>query len=466
MSEDGVKKLIEAALKLIEGTGQKVLHEGVVEMLTRAGCKVDEEGLLTIPSAMVEDAIKSAPPSIPMYNRNGDLAMDLGGRRAYYGTGSDLIYSLDPGTKNRHQCKIEDVARAARVVDALPNIDFMMSFAHPHEIEPKRAYLASFQSMVTNSVKPIVNTADNRGDLSKMWEISTVVRGGEQQLRDKPYTIHYAEPKSPLKHTYSSLDRLLFCAEKRMPVVYSPAPMSGATGPITIAGHVVQGLAESLFGLVVHQLQAPGAPFIIGVGPAVFDMATSQCLYNAPEYLMAYMALVEVAKYLDIPNWGYSGTSDSQIPDGQATYEGGLTTFLATTSGSNLNHDVGYIDFGSTGSLEMVVITNEVIDQMKRMQKGIVINDEELALDVIAEVGTQGHFLEHDHTLRNFRSTQWQPKLICRKARHVWEKEGSTTLLERATARLDEILTSHQPEPLPEEMAKTIDDLVTGFQPL
>ncbi len=425
ISEAGVKKLLDSACKLIAGTGQKVLHEGVVDILKKAGCPVDGD-VVTIPTAMVEAAVKSAPGSIPIYDRNGDLSMDLGGRRAYYGTGSDLTFSLDPGTMNRHQCTIDDVARAARLVDALPNIDFLMSFAHPHEITPKRAYLASFQQMVTNSIKPIVNTADDRGDLSRIWEISTLLRGSEQALRDNPFTIHYAEPKSPLKHPHASLDRLLFCAEKRMPVIYSPAPMSGATGPVTIAGHVVQGLAESLFGLVIHQVQSPGAPFIMGVGPAVFDMKTSQCLYNAPEYLMGFMTM---------------------------------------TSGSNLNHDVGYLDFGNTGSLEMVVIMDEVIDQIKRIQQGLIINDEEMALDVIAEVGYDGNFLEHDHTLMNFRKTQWQPDLICRKARHTWEEEGSKTLRERATAKLNHILDNHQPQPLSEKRVNAIDDLVAGFQP-
>jgi trimethylamine--corrinoid protein Co-methyltransferase len=141
---------------------------------------------------------------------------------------------------------------------------------------------------------------------------------------------------------------------------------------MTVAGHVVQGLAECFFGLVIHQLTAPGAPFLMGMGAAVLDMATSQCSYNAPEYLMAYMGMVEMSHYFDIPNWGYAGTSDAQIPDGQATFEAGLLTYLSTAAGSNLNHDVGYLDFGLTGSLEMIVIMDEVIDQIRRIQKGIV----------------------------------------------------------------------------------------------
>ena len=191
-------------------------------------------------------------------------------------------------------------------------------------------------------------------------------------------------------------------------VVYSPAPISGSTAPMTIAGHAVQGLSECFCGLVIHQLKAKGAPFVMGTGPAVLDMATVQCSYNAPEYLMAYLASIEMSHFYDLPNWGYAGTSDSQIPDGQASLEAGLLTFMSAMAGSNLNHDVGYLDFGRTGSLEMIVILDEIIDQIRRLYQGIPVNAVMLALDVIGEVGSEGNFLTHEHTLKHLRSTQWK----------------------------------------------------------
>ena len=166
-----------------------------------------------------------------------------------------------------------------------------------------------------------------------------------------PYFVVYDQPSSPLEHPADSVDKLLFCADKGVPVVYSPAPLAGGTAPITVAGHVAQGMAESLFGLVLHQLRAPGAPFLIGEGPAVLDMATAQSSYNAPEYLHAYACAVEMAKWLDIPNFGYGGTTDSQVVDAQAGLEVGECVTLSLLLGSNLNHDVGYLDFGLTGSL-------------------------------------------------------------------------------------------------------------------
>ncbi len=464
LTDEDKQRVKDAAFQVLSEVGMRLYQKEALDLLKTAGCRIEADDLVKIPPELVEKALKSAPSNIPVYNREGVHVMDLGGRRSYYGTGSDLIYSFDAKTGKRHQCLLEDVKHAARVCDALKNIDFIMSFAHPNDHEAQRAYLVSFQAMVQHCVKPIVCTAEGRDDLSEMWEIARILRGGEDKLREKPYFIQYAEPISPLKHPVDSIDKLLFCAEKAIPVIYSPAPIAGSTAPMTIAGHLVQGLAESFFGLTVHQLKAPGAPFLMGMGAAVLDMATSQCSYNAPEYYMAYLAMVEMSQFFDLPNWGYAGTSDSQIPDGQAVLEAGLLTFLSEMAGSNLNHDVGYLDFGLTGSLEMIVICDEIIDQVRRMARGIPVTEDTMAVKAIAEVGHAGHYLTHPHTLKHLRSVQWRPKLVNRQGFEQWQQQGSTSLMQRARKRLEEILDNHTPAALNPEKERAIQDRVTRFK--
>jgi len=464
LSPEDKEKIHQAVLEILSEIGMRVNHDGAMALLKGAGCAVQKDGMVKIPQELVLKSIESAPDNIAIYDREANHVMDLGGHRSYYGTGSDLIYSLESETMQRHPCVLEDVARAARVADAMPNLDFIMSFAHPSDIPAPRAYLHSFQAMAGNSVKPIVCTAESRRDLSEIWEIARILRNGEEQLKAKPYSIYYGEPVSPLQHAVESVDKLLFCAEKSMPVIYSPAPIAGSTAPMTIAGHVAQGLAECFCGLVIHQLKTSGAPFIMGMGPAVLDMATAQCSYNAPEYLLSYIAIIEMSHYYSLPNWGYAGTTDSQIPDGQATFEAGLETFIAEMAGSNLNHDVGYLDFGRTGSLDMIVVLNEVIDQVRRLYRGIPVNDVTLALDVIREVGSDGNFLVHQHTLEHLQSTQWRPALISRMGYEKWEAAGSTSLLERAKKKLHQVLHDHQPIQIPAEKARRIRQRVDHFQ--
>ena len=456
LSQEDKEKIFNSALRVMEEGGMQLMHEEALHQLRDAGCVVEGERTVKIPGDMVKQAMASAPDNIPIFNRLGEHVMDLGGRRAYFGTGSDLMWSLDAATQKRHHTTLADIEKAARLCDALPNIDFIMSFAHPHEMDPDAAYLESFCCMSANYIKPIVNTAKDRGDLERMWEIGTIFRGTEVRQMEMPYTIHYAEPISPLKHPHSSVDRLMFCAEKGMPAIYSPAPIAGSTAPMTIAGHVVQGLAESLFGLVIHQLTRPGAPFLVGIGTAVLDMSTSQCSYNAPEYLMAYLAMVEMSHFLNLPNWGYAGTSDSQLPDGQATFEAGLMTYMSMVAGSNLNHDIGYLDFGLTGSLEMIVIMDEVVDQLRRMQKGIPVDDETLAVEVISEGGRQGEFLSHPHTLKHLRETQWRPNLMNRMGFEQWDAAGRKDLLTRARERMQALLQDHQASPVDPQHAEQV----------
>lgn len=464
LSDEDKRCIHQAALQILWHTGMEILHEEALRLLKAAGCTEKRHNIITIPEVLVEKAIQNTPHEIQVYDRNGRLSMNLGGYRSYFGTGSDLLYTIDLDTQQRRRCILEDVRLAARLCDALPNIDFIMSFSNPSDVTPEYAYLRSFQAMVESSQKPIVCTAEGCDDLREMREIAQILRNGEEDLRSKPYFIHYAEPISPLKQAFPGIDKLLFCAEKGIPVVYSPAPIAGSTAPITIAGHVAQGLAECLCGIVIHQLKQKGAPIIMGMGPAVLDMVTGECSYNAPEYYLSYMAMAEMSHFYDLPSWGYAGTSDSQIPNSQATLEAGFMTLFAAMAGTNLNHDVGYLDFGRTGSLQMVVIMDEVIDQVRRLLRGVPVNEEMLGLDVINRVGSRGDFLTEDHTAKHIRTTQWRPTLISRDGYDKWKESGAPSLRDRARQKLLRILQNHKPSPLPIDRAERINSRVERFQ--
>jgi len=464
LSQEKKERIYQASLGVLEEVGMIVYHDDARRILKAAGCTIDDEGLTKIPAALVGEALKSAPNNISIYDREGQPSMDLGDYRTYFGTGSDLLYTLDSKTMHRQRCALKNVRRAALLCDALPNIDFIMSYAHPREVSAERAYLLSFQAMSANSCKPIVATAESAEDLGKMWEIAVIFRGSEEEAGEKPYFALYIEPASPLKHPFESMEKLLFCVEKGIPAIYSAAPNAGASAPMTIAGQVVQGLAECLFGLVLTQLKKEGAPFIMGMGPAILDMITSQCLYNAPEYYLGYMAIIEMSHYFDLPSWGYAGTSDSLIPDGQAAMEGGYQTLLTALAGANLNHDVGYLDYGLTGCLEEILIQEEIISLVRRLMQGVPVNDDTLARDVIKEVGPMGDFLAHPHTLKHVRSTQWRPTLLNRLGYEQWAEAGHKSLLDRARERVEDILTNHRPSPIPEEKQHAIQKLVDNFK--
>ena len=465
LSETDKGAIYEAALEIMETVGQRVHHPEALELLRAAGCTVTEPDLVCIPRELVEQARATAPHVIEVYDRLGATALSLGGYNAYFGNGSAVTSVYDVDTGEHRPTVLSDGVEAARLCDALPMIDFVMAYAHPGGVDPHRALLESFRAMVANTTKPLVVVAESSGDFEVMWRIACELRGGAEELRAKPYFVLYVEPTSPLRHPVESVDKLMLCADHGIPAVYSTSPLAGGTAPITVAGQIAQGTAESLFGLVIHQLRRPGAPFLFGIGPAVLDMATSQSSYNAPEYLMGYLCAIEMARWLDLPNWGYAGTTDAQVIDAQAGMEAAELTFLSLAAGSNLNHDIGYIDYGMTASLELIVIMDEYLSLNRRLFAGVEVSPETLAVDAIRQVGPGGDFLSSKHTARHVRTAQWRPTIFNRQGFVRWQEEGGLDLREKARRKALKILETHQPQPLAADVAARIDALVAGFDP-
>jgi trimethylamine---corrinoid protein Co-methyltransferase len=465
LADEDKAAIYDAALEIMVTVGQRVHDAQALELLRGAGCEIEDDNLVRVPRELVERARATAPPVIEVFDRGGEPAMSVGRYNVYFGNGSAVTNVYDLETGEHRPTVLADGVMAARLCDALPNVDFVMAHAHPGDRDPHVALLESFRAIVKNTTKPPVVVAENAGDLTVMWQIACELRGGADELRAKPYFVLYGEPSSPLLHPGESLAKLLLSADFDIPFVYSTAPLAGGTAPITVAGHIALGTAESLLGLVVHQLRRPGAPFIFGIGPAVLDMATMQSAYNAPEYYMGYVCAAELARWMDLPNWGYAGTTDSQVVDAQAGMEGAEATFLSLAVGSNLNHDVGYMDFGMTASLELIVLMDEFISLNRRLFAGVEVSPETLAVDVVRQVGPGGDFLSTKHTKRHVRSAQWRPTIINRQGHVRWQEEGGLDLAEKARRKALKILAEHEPARLPEDVAARIDALVRDFVP-
>ena len=213
----------------------------------------------------------------------------------------------------------------------------------------------------------------------------------------------------------------------------------------------------------MHQLRAPGGPFVIGQGPNVLDMATAQSMYNSPEFVRAYACEVEMAKWLDLPNWGFSGHTDSQVIDAQAGMEADEMTKLSMQLGSNLNHDVGYLDFGLTGSLEEIVMVAEFIARNRCLLAELEVSPDTLAVDVLVKVGPGGDFLGQRHTSRHLRSSQWRPELLNRMSHDRWLATGGLDLTEKARRKAREIVATHEVPPLTADLVARIDAAIAGL---
>ena len=457
LSDDQRQRIHYASLEILERTGARLYEQEAVDLLKKAGAYVSDGNLVRIPSSLVERALAMAPKRVTLCNREGHRVMPIEGQNVFYGPGSDCLNVIDLYSGERRRATLEDVANGVRLCDALPNIDFVMSFCAPSDVDQRIFDRYQMRAMLLNSTKPIIFVTTGFEGCVDAIEMAEIVAGGEEALRYNPLCACYINVTAPLRHNAEALQKLLFLAEKRLPSIYIPVVLRGLNGPVTVAGAIALANAGELVGVVLSQLKMEGAPIIVSGGTNdVTDMRTMVGVYAAPENRVMFM---EMAHYYHLPMFGTGGVSDSKLPDEQAAAEVAMTLLTETLCGANLIHDVGYLESGLTNSFEMMVICDELIGWIKRFMQGLEVNEETLALDLIDEVGPDGQYLDKAHTLQHFRE-DWYPRLIDRQNYDGWLAAGGKTLRQRANEKVRRILEEHQPEPWPADIIARIDGVV------
>jgi trimethylamine--corrinoid protein Co-methyltransferase len=445
-----------ASLEILRRTGVRVHEDEALALLKDAGAYVGDGNLVKIPASLVEWALKQAPSRVGLCARGADrVVVPLEGRQVNFGPGSDCPNYLDPRTGEKRRFTSWDVVDCIHVVDALPELGFVMSTGIPSDLETANTYRQQYALMLEHTTKPIVFVCDDRADCEAIAAMAAAAAGGADRLGLNPTLLLYSEPTTPLQHSRTATEKLLFMAERGLPIVHSPAPMMGGTAPVTLAGGLVLGNAEVLSSLVIHQLRRAGAPFVYGSGLHHMDMRTTISVYGAPEFQLARVAVAALGRYYELPTWGYAGHTDSNVMDGQAAADAMFSTMTALLVGANLVHDVGYIEAGLTTSPEMMVLTDEFIAMLRRFMAGVRLDDEALALEAIHRVGPGGNYLTDEHTVAHFREL-WQPSLFDRQRADDWRAAGSKRLSDRLRDKTIAIMEDHQAEPLPESIREEI----------
>lgn len=465
LSDEQIRQVNEYALRMMEEIGCRVQSEEALDILGRAGCDVTNPDKIKISRKLVLEALEAAPDKIEVFNRDGELAMELKEGSCNYGTGSDCPTTIDLDTGERRACLKDDVARLARFTDALPNIDFVMSFGIAYDSSKGGNFVHQYDAMIKNTKKPIIVTGHGRNDMNAMIEMAAATVGGVDKLKNKPPLILYTEPLSPLLHTEMGMDKGLVCCDYEVPFVYIGSPMLGASGPVTIEGILVQTVAESLAGLVVFQKKKEGAKFIFGGDATAMDMKTNIFRYGAPELNVINHGLADMAHYYKLPFFCIAGATDSKVLDAQAGFESSMSIYMATLNGCNIIHDCGYLESGLTSSFESILFADEIINSVKYLLRPLDFNEHTVALDVVERVMGGSNFLMEEHTVEHFRKSLWFPRFLSRDRYQTWEEEGKKDLAVKLNEEAKEILNNHQVPALPENAINEIDRIVAGHQP-
>ncbi|MEZ4716844.1 MAG: trimethylamine methyltransferase family protein [Caldilineaceae bacterium] len=410
-----------------------------LSLLRQAGAQVNGD-LVKLSPSLVEWALAGELVGVQSLPRTDQPVVKLDGEGVYFGPGSDTLHFLDltgaqwdyqQAGHGRLHPRLRCPAR-----DRSP-----CRWAFRATCPPRPTSATSLRSWCATPPSPSSSSAP----IGPTWRSSTPWPSPPPEARTHCGAIPHCSSiraDTPLQHSVEATEKLLFCAEHSIPAVHSPAPMMGGTAPVTVTGAAVLGNAEMLSGLVIHQLQRTGAPFLYGHGVHHLDMQTMVSVYGAPEFQHARLLAAAMGRFYRLPVWGYAGHTDSKVVDGQAAADAQFSVLVALLAGTNLNHDVGYIESGLGASPELMVLTDEIIAQTRHFARGVRLDDDALAVDVINQVGPGGEFMSHPHTLTNWRSL-WVPGLFDRQRLDPWREAGAKDVAARVREKTIALMDEH-----------------------
>ncbi|MFZ0133805.1 MAG: trimethylamine methyltransferase family protein [Desulfobacterales bacterium] len=462
INEAQIAQLHEATLDVLQRTGVKITHTRALEILSAAGARINGDRV-KIPGWLVEDAIRKAPSRIVLGTRTGKRTVFLELDKSFFGPSLDCVDYLDPQTHKRTRFISEHVKVTAALCDALPNFQWCMTIGMAEDVPADIADRVIARNVFEHCEKPLVFCCKDTNSVKDTYEMALLLCGGKEMFDEAPTVVHYSEPISPLVYFDPAMDKLIYCAENRIPLINFPAPQCCGSAPATFAGALVQASAESLSGLVVHQLVNPGAPFIYGAFTTIMDMRTTIFSYGAVEMSLMTAAMAQMAQYYRLPFFGTAGATDAKSCDAQAGAEAALQILSAAAAGSGLVHDCSsWMDHGSVASPEFMVLVHDIVDAVNHFMQGIPVTEETLALDVIHRVGPGGHYLQDAHTMDHFRKIKYS-EIFERMVHDQWKAAGAKTFEQR----LQEVTLkkmAHHPEPLPEETIKALDEMQKSWK--
>lgn len=449
LTQEQVQRVHEASLEILEQVGLKVRFEPARQLFARHGCSVDSETLIVkFPRDLVEKYRKMTPSKFTFRGRDPKFDKTIPDDSPVIVTASSAPDIIDPVTGRERRAESGDIARIAHLVNELPAYD-MFSISTLAEDAPKDQFTISrLYPALKYCVKPIRMTTTDHKDTLATMEMAYMVAGGKDAYKEHPFlTHHYCPTVSPLTMDVLSTENVMYFAGEGLPVYPTIVPNAGLTSPMSMAGTLVQGNAEYLATMSLMQMVREGTPTIYATLATVADMRSGAYTSGAIECGMMHMAFAQIARYYNVPCGGYIGLTNSKLNDAQAGYETGMSGIAGLLGGMDMFNIGGLIDALKTFDFAKAVIDDELAQMMKRTKRGIAFSDDDLAVDLIKQIGPGGSFIKPKHTSARMKTEIVMTKIADRDARSIWEKKGSLDTQAHAMNKVREIMSKNL-EPL------------------
>jgi len=459
-----IARITSEAMDLLAHLGVEIENPALLDLLAAHGASVDRAARRArLGPELVERALRTAPREFRLFDVLGRETHHFAGDKVHFTPGSAALHILDSDTGAARKPVTADYVRYARLMSRLDHIAAQSTAFIPADVhqmigDSYRLYLS-----LRFCEKPVVTGAFTAEAFAVMHDLQVVVRGSAAALREKPLTIFSCCPTAPLRWSHATSQNVVDCARAGIPVEYISMPLSGFISPVTLVGSLVEHTAETLSGIVLSQVAAPGSPALYGGSPAVFDMRFETTPMGAIETMMIDCAYNEIGKHLGLPTQAYIGLSDAKQLDAQAGLETSIGATLAVLAGINSISGPGMLDFESCQSLEKLVLDNEICGMLLRLQRGIEPREDFPARPIFEELLRDQHLLISPHTRRYLRQEHYFPgPVIDRAQRSRWQEEGGLTLWERARREVAVHLRKYQPSRLPAETVAGLEERMTA----
>jgi len=444
-----------ATLRILTETGIVLTHPEARELLLGHGASQKGDRIF-LPEGLIEKCLDQKSPPIRLIGRDLDKAIELGHDHWYAHNVGGVPNVFDVSSDNRHPATRVDVAQSTRLLDALPNVASITPLYTPQDVPSETMTLWMTYDTILNTTKPLrapgMQTASEVSALAEMLAIA---------CPNCAVTVGIS-PISPLTFPDDIVDAILEVARRNLILGPLPCPILGATAPMSIAGGLAQQNAEVLASIVLARLVRPGLPIIYKGRLSVMDARSGLSVWGNPEIGMVSAATVEIGHYYGIPVDVYGLSTNSHTLDLQSGYERAFNALLPVLAGADEISGVGEMAGGMTSSLAQMVVDDEILANIARIQRSFEVNKDSLALDVIKTImGDTRNFLAEDHTIKYLRGGEvLLPELAGRETWDEWQASGNQGLVERAQAKVEELLAQHEVPPLNDEQISALDDVI------
>ncbi|HEY5571505.1 MAG TPA: trimethylamine methyltransferase family protein [Anaerolineales bacterium] len=447
LTEEQVAQIHEASLEILEEVGLLVRNEKARARFEQHGCPVDlETQIVRFPRRVVEELRAAFPSSFTFHGRDPRFDRTIPEDGPIIITGSSAPNIVDPVAGYERRATSDDIARIAFLINELPGYDVFSISTLADDAPEGQFTLSRLYPAVKNCLKPVRSNAPNQDDADQLLKLGALIAGSEEAYRAHPFiTTHFCPVVSPLTMDFDSTELLMFFAGLGLPVYPSIVPNAGLTSPLTLVGTLAQGNAEFLAAGVLMQMVREGTPLIYSTLPTVGDMRSGAYASGGIECGILHMAFAQMARFYNVPCGGYIGLTNSKINDAQAGYETGMSTVAGLLAGVNMFNMGGLLDALMAFDFAKAVIDDEIAQMMKRIKRGLEFSQDNLALDLIAEMGPAGMFMDSWHTLERMKTAAFLPTIADRETRDVWMRNGSLDAGGRAMRRVQEILSRDNP---------------------